>query len=235
MKTVIRITCAVLVAGTVFAFFAQRRALNEARAGRQRLEADAETAARLARENRDINRLRQENQEMEGLRVANRDLYKLRNEVHQLREQAKELAGVRAENERLRAAGDRRAPDGTPSAEARPWLAADEINFAGYGTPEATLQTLFWAAKQGDVESVKKCLTPEAQKKMAEQSPDELRGDMKRMFERFKGVRVAARNVISAEEIRLGVQINLADHETPDETAIPFKLIAGEWRMDGGM
>lgn len=230
-----RITCAVFLMASVLAFFFQRRALNEVHIERQRSRADAEAAVRLARENREIEKLRQENREIDGLRVANRDLYKLRNEVHLLRDQVKEWAGVRAENERLRVVEGRRASNGAPSAEARPWLTADQLNFAGYATPEATLQTLFWAVKQGDVESIKKCFTPETQKKMAEQPADELRGEIERMSKRFQGIRVAARKVVSGGEIHLGAQINVADRETPDEAAFPFKLIGGEWRLDGGM
>lgn len=233
MKTSVRISWAVVLVVVVFAFFFQRRALNEVFLERQRLRADSEAAVRLARENRDIERLRQENREIDGLRTANRDLYKLRNDVHLLRDQVKELAGLRAENERLRAAGARRASNATPSTEARPWLTADQLSFAGHATPEATLQTLFWAVKQGDVESIKKCFTPETQKKMAEQPADELRDEMERMSKRIQGIRVAARKVVSGGEIHLGAQINVGDRETPDEVAFPFKLVGGEWRLDG--
>jgi hypothetical protein len=145
----------------------------------------------------------------------------------------KELAAVRAENERLRGAGALRTSNGALSAEARPWLTADQLSFAGYATPEATLQTLFWAVKQGDVESTKKCFTPETQKKMTEQPADDLRGEIERMSKRFQGIRVAARKVVSGEEIHLGAQINVADRETPDEAAFTFKLIDGAWRLDG--
>jgi hypothetical protein len=44
---------------------------------------------------------------------------------------------------------------------------------------------------------------------------------------------VAARKVVSGEEIHLGAQINVADRETPDEAAFTFKLIDGAWRLDG--
>jgi hypothetical protein len=68
---------------------------------------------------------------------------------------------------------------------------------------------------------------------MAEQPTDELRGEMERLSKRFQGIRVAARKVVSGAEIHLGAQINVADRETPDEAAFPFKLIDGEWRLDG--
>jgi cell division protein FtsB len=81
------------------------------------------------------------------------ELLRLRGQVGLLRQTDKEEAQLQATNERLRAA---RAAWEKQVAEARAapnFWAKDQLAFAGYAEPEATLKTVLWAMNTGDVKS----------------------------------------------------------------------------------
>lgn len=232
MKTPLKLTIVVLAALGIGGVLLRQNALSTVRAENQRLTTATEEVRRLASENASIARIRAENQELQTLRVEIRDLHKLRNEVRQLREQAKGLPSVRTENERLRATVSRSATKSAPAVDSRPSFTLDTLTFAGYATPEATLQTMFWAARQGDLDAAMKCFSDEARKEIVGESPDDVRRGMEEMVKRFQGLRIAARRVISADEIQLGIQLSQGN-DTPEEETIPFKLVGGEWRLGG--
>lgn len=80
------------------------------------------------------------------------ELMRLRSQVHQLRQRLQELGGVRRENETLRARAAE-APTNQPAAglEFPPgYIRRKDVQFAGFGTPEAALQALLWAANNRD-------------------------------------------------------------------------------------
>ena len=81
------------------------------------------------------------------------ELLRLRGQVGLLRQNDKEEARLQATNAQLRAA---RAAWEKQVAEARAapnFWAKDQLAFAGYTEPEATLQTVLWAMNTGDVKS----------------------------------------------------------------------------------
>lgn len=233
MKAPLKLTIVVLAVLGLGGVLLRQKALSTVRAENQRLTTASEEAKRLASENATIARIRVENQELQVLRTEIRDLHKLRNEVRQLREQAKALPSVRTENERLRASVSRSATKSAPAVDSRPSFTLDTLNFAGYATPEATLQTMFWAAKQGDFDAAMKCFSDEARKEILGESPEDARRGIEEMLKQYKGFRIAARKVISADEIQLGIQLNKEGDDTPAEETLPFKLVGGEWRLGG--
>ena len=81
------------------------------------------------------------------------ELLRLRGQVGLLRQNDKEEARLQATNAQLRAA---RAAWEKQVAEARAapnFWAKDQLAFAGYAEPEATLKTVLWAMNTGDVKS----------------------------------------------------------------------------------
>jgi hypothetical protein len=81
------------------------------------------------------------------------ELLRLRGQVGRLRQTDKEEAQLEATNAQLRAA---RAAWEKQVAEARAapnFWAKDQLAFAGYAEPEATLKTVLWAMNTGDVKS----------------------------------------------------------------------------------
>jgi len=231
MKAPLKWTILALAALGLSSVLLRQKALSTVRAENQRLTTATEEVRRLASENASIARIRAENQELQTLRAETRDLHKLRNEVRQLREQAKGLPGVRAENERLRASVSRSATKSAPTPDSTPSITLNTLSFAGYGSPEATLQSFFWAMKQGNVDALMRCFTEEARKEMGEEFAEDMQRGMQDMLKRFKGLRIAARKVVSENEIQLGVQLSMEGDDAPDDQAIRFKLVGGEWRL----
>src|SRR5437879_1729117 len=155
MKPSLKIISVALLAAAGCGALLQRSALSNVRQENDKLSGESDEVRRLARENAEIERLSAENQEIEKLRLETRDLHKLRNEVHQLRERKPELERLRAENQRLHAATQQRSPS---SAAAPASLVPKEtLSDAGFGSPEATLQTFLWAVREGNLEKMRRC------------------------------------------------------------------------------
>lgn len=96
------------------------------------------------------------------------ELIRLRGEVTRLRQQVRDLAGVRAEHQRLRTRlglppePANAAPPGAsgatgtgapPPSSAR-YLRRQDAQFAGFASPEATLQSLLWAIEHRDTNTL---------------------------------------------------------------------------------
>ena len=91
------------------------------------------------------------------------ELLKLRGQVALLRGQSNELAKLREENRRLQSgqttgqeAKAARPPPNVPPEDIFP---RESWAFAGYATPEATLQTFHWASIKGDWQKLSACLS----------------------------------------------------------------------------
>lgn len=232
MRTTVKpILVLVLVAGLT-AILWQSHAISQARLGNQHRRDESLDAKRLAQENGSIERLRTENLEIAKLRAENQDLYRLRNEVHQLREQTQELPGLRTENERLRSR--RVSGTTTPLKETSPAtvISKDSLKFAGYATPEATVQTMFWSLGQGDTRSLIRCFSPQAQPKVEERITSDGIDEMKKEFEKIKNLQIAARKATSDETMLLGLRLETDGDAGPNETGMPFRLVNGEWKID---
>jgi hypothetical protein len=52
------------------------------------------------------------------------------------------------------------------------------------------------------------------------------------MMAGFKGFRVAAKKVVSTDEVRLGIQLSADQDAAPDEWVLPFKRVEGEWKVN---
>jgi len=214
-----------LLAGALGGVFVESSALSNAREENQKLLGERDEVQRLARENAGINRLRSENAEIETLRAETRDLHKLRNEVRQLRERKPEFDKLRAENDRLRAAAVTVSRASTTAAERPPWITKEALSDAGWGSPEATLHTFFWAMREGNLEKIRSCFPPE--------TPDgQLPGGGEVSMASFKGIRVVAKKVVSANEVKLGIQSFSEGEAAPQAMALRLKRVGNEWKID---
>jgi hypothetical protein len=104
------------------------------------------------------------------------ELAKLRNEVELLRHRTNDLQTMKAELRRLRAALSNarttmasNAPPDVPAGDIFP---RDSWKFAGYDTPESTIESVTWAISQGDEDSYMASLAPELQDEMQSQLAD---------------------------------------------------------------
>lgn len=173
-------------------------------------------------------------EEIETLQTANRDLPKLRNEVRKLREEKREFEKLQGENERL-AATLKAAPKTTapPLSEAEGFVLKQTWSKAGFATPEATVQTFFWAIANKDIASMAECSTGKARKSM-EQAIQQSMADGGRSFEeqfaplaKMQGFRVAEKKQIAEDKIELGIQAAAGGRVMP----MRLQLDNGEWKL----
>jgi len=192
----------------------QRRAVSNARQENQALHQAQTEAAQLASENQTLPELRGKNQQLEDLRAANQDLLKLRNEVRQLRTQNAAAEKLRQDNERL-AAAIKSAGSGKPLrfSEMDGYVPKESWSHAVFATPEAALQTLLWAVREGQIQAVAECMSPESrphfEKEFASKSEQEQKKSLQQglgQLVRTGGYRLVEREDASEDKVVLGIQ-----------------------------
>jgi len=150
------------------------------------------------------------------------ELLRLRGEVGQLRRQASEAKKLQTENRRLQTALSG-AQGNSNSENSR----EEELNiqlpraswaFAGYNTPEAALQSLLWARREGDFKSVLASLTPDfveqARKAWGDQIEEQINAELPYDRDRFSNCHISKKEVLSESEVKLYFQL--------DESAVAF-------------
>jgi len=112
------------------------------------------------------------------------------------------------------------------------------FGFAGYGTPEASVQSMFWAGSIGDFKKFLAGCTPEQverfRNKMAGKSDDEIRRETIGWANALVGYKITKKEVISADEVHLHI------HATPSavglhsgKVIVIMKKIGAEWKQAG--
>jgi hypothetical protein len=151
------------------------------------------------------------------------ELIALRAEVTRLQERRKELAAVKAENEKLH---KHLAPAGTGTEQAplpAGYVRRREARFVGAATPEAALQSFFWALEQRDTNALLQLLGPEMADDFRHQltrgGPDEF----------WKTMRIPGYRIVEAEQ-KAGDHVVLKVEILPGEPPETMNL---RWR-DGG-
>jgi len=237
MKPSLKIISVALLAAAVCGALVQRSALSNVRQENDKLSGESEEIRRLARENAEIERLRAENAEIEKLRLETRDLHKLRNEVHQLRQSKPDFEKLRAVHERLQPL---RADAKGFAAGAQP---ADRITketlsaLAGpdFTSPEATVRTYFQAIRTGNWNEFRNCFSPEIRQAMDAQGEEQFRESARQMGARFQSARIAAKRVVSADKVELGLEVVLEEDAPSSKLTVPIKRIGSEWKMDAAL
>jgi hypothetical protein len=183
---------------------------------------------RLTEQNKSVAQLREQATGADALKKENAELPKLRNEARQLRRKVEELDQLRSENQRLLAASKQ---TGIANASLPPdFIARASLADAGFGTPEATVQTIFWAATHGNIERVSQCeLTPEPN--VPDGEKEKLRESIKAELSQFPGFRVAEKKILNDDEVELKVQTTAG--------GVVQKLVlkrteSGEWKIKQG-
>jgi hypothetical protein len=95
----------------------------------------------------------------------------------------------------------------------------------GLGSPEATVQTYFYAMFQGDVKRVLQCQANQAE--MTPEQVEDQAASLRRQFANFPGFLIAEQNVISPDEDQIGVQASVGG------VIFPIHLIrnGNEWNV----
>jgi len=227
-RLLMRSLLVLLAAACVAAIVLNQSAIARLGLDKQSLLAESQEAQRLARENQDLDRLRQINQEGDALRQENKDLPKLRNEIRQLRLQLADLERLRAENRRLLA----QPKSSTANPAAQIALPADYISKTaladvGMDTPEAAVQTFYWAMFRADVNRLVKCFERQPQVDPNSQVAEGMRQDILKELKGFPGYRIAEKKEVSPNEVILGLQSTVGGQVMP----MTLIHIDNEWRI----
>jgi len=214
--------------------FGERQVLVQERVRRQKLQAKLATTMLAT----DPSATREDSTESTSAeaQAALRDLPRLRNEVRQLRDSVAELPRLRDERARLGkqlsdTASKPQIAEPTPEAG---FLMSSAWSFAGFATPEATVQSFFSAMRDSNVVSVIACLPPEFS--AGERSEERIRQTQSEFmraaegFRRVTGYRVIATDPVAEDRVTLKIQA------AANGTTIDMRLrrIDGQWKMDFG-
>jgi hypothetical protein len=156
------------------------------------------------------------------------ELLRLRNEVNQLTRRKKELAGVQPENARLRV---QLASAGTNRQDILPpgYVRRSNARKLGYFTPEATVETVLWAAQNKDLKTFLEGLVPESARSF-QASLERSGKSLEQMFstDHFPGFRIVSKEADGPEAVNLFVEI--APGMEPDPMKV--RLINGQWKLE---
>ena len=167
------------------------------------------------------------------------ELLRLRNEARQLREGAKESEKLRAEQARLKLENSRlgTAPAGGEATNAPGLVAKQDWRFAGYGSPEATLQSFTYSMASGDLDGFIAALAPEDRElfmKDNAMTKEKFALDAAQGSEKMAGYRILGRDASSTDErVVLAIEVLKADGAS-EQQPLTFIRDGQEWKMTSG-
>jgi hypothetical protein len=238
--TLLRIACSIAVVGgaiwVLMGHQLQVRLAQENGALRQELR----QTASLAAENERLSNLVFQSRSTQSLPEPQmRELLRLRGEVGVLRQQSAELDTLREENRQARAAMAKSleaqsvVPAGA-AATADYWPRGSWA-YAGYGSPEAALQSSFWAANQGDLKTFMGGITGETLEKVENDFEGKFEGEIAAMTKaevgRLKSVRVRSREAQADDTVVLTVEFEEENQVVTEK--LLMKRIGNEWKLSG--
>jgi hypothetical protein len=155
------------------------------------------------------------------------EVLRLRAEVSRLMRRKQELSGAVAENQKLKS---QVAAIGSNSQSNLPndYLRKANAQNRGYATPQATIETFFWAVQSTNMNNVLETFTPET----ASEVQQTIRDDPQRADNFFKefalpGYRILRTEPIGPDHVRLLLEIVPGIDPMP----IDAKLINGQWKL----
>ncbi len=151
-----------------------------------------------------------------------------------------QLLRLRAEVARLRQAVSASTPKGDPNilrgtdglrvSIPMDYHPAAQARFAGYATPESTLESFLWAVRSRDTNLFLQALPPGAAEKVTISLPN---GNFDELFDNLRamaGFRVRASRVVSDHEIELEIQMD--PRSESDGEKMSFKRVEDAWKFD---
>jgi hypothetical protein len=176
-------------------------------------------------------------QEIAALRELTKDLPKLRNEISQLRSDGSKLAALRAEHAWLLEA--KQTGSQIPRESPAGFVSRDNLLFAGRATPEAALQSFFWALREGNMMLVMQAMPVEdgeisqweqisASERAKAEEEFKASGEVQ-MMKQFTDFAVVGREDISNDKVILHLRSSVATNTFPHA----LKRFGNEWKITG--
>lgn len=171
------------------------------------------------------------------------ELLKLRGEAAQLHEQTNAIAAVRRENEALVASLKEKKSSAARSSEQRPKKSPEDAlpqdihpkdswGYRGYGSPEATVESMLWAASHGDKAGFMAGFPLELQEQLAKNFQDKDFGEEVKKNEIME-FRILDRQPVSDDEMIVTVYTARQENSNTksDSEDTHFKRIDGQWKI----
>ena len=160
------------------------------------------------------------------------ELNRLRNELALLRREKKQLEG-QAEMRKAQAltSATNAAPPPLASADSTASVPKESWTFAGYATPEATLLSMVWALREGDLKTLLATFVPEEQESIrkiwGDKTEDETAAEGMRDMVRVNGFRIVEKKTLGDREVMLQVHAE----GDGDPQALHLKRVGNEWKV----
>ena len=155
------------------------------------------------------------------------ELLRLRGEATRLRERVRGLSGVRVENEKLRAQLSAAAQPGGGAGLPAGYVRRRDAPFAGYASPEATLQSLLWAVEHRDTNSLFTAFDAEHSQGMRDALAREGAEEFWKETQVIPGWRIVTTDQVADDEVELKVEFVPGD--TPQ--SMRLKRVGNEWKL----
>ena len=188
-----------------------------------------------------MQKLAKRDAELQVLRVQVQDLLKLRREARLLRAGSNDMNRLSEENRLLRDAVTNGTGPTIVVAADGDFVARDNWTFAGYATPEATLQSWMWSLREGDADAFLESLAPDGQARFAGRmqqegkTQDEVIADLRRESENLSGFQILDENPTDDGSIETLVQMSSSGSEKTRHRFV-FTRTGNEWKMsDAGV
>ena len=226
-----------LAACVLFAITWQRKTLAQIHQQNETLLQAKEEAARLALENEELPKLRAASSGSQASDIST-DLLRLRNEVRQLRAQQPEVDHLRAENGRLDSEINSGITAPQKLSELEGFVAKESWSNAGFETPEAALQTFFWAIREGDLARIAECMPPKEGQYLLGLTKQGYEQEREKTVSEFQGMTQGSgfRIVNRTEEqgnLPRGAQ-TIVDRIIVEGTSVPARVTFGLQAVTGG-
>src|SRR5207248_796767 len=118
--------------------------------------------------------------------------------------QAGELNALRAENERLLAHGSDGANRAAPAVVPADFIQKSALGDVGLGSPEAAIQTVFWAMCQGNLDRLSQCELHGSGGR--NQDAEWERQNLRQRMSHFSGFRIAEKRTVPPDTVILSLQ-----------------------------
>lgn len=160
------------------------------------------------------------------------ELSRLRAQVTRLRQRQRELANDKAENNRLRALAQERQNKGfnSPAALAPGYIRRREAQFTGTGSPESTLQSLFWAIEHQDTNVLFQVLDETSATQMRQQLSAQGIDEFWKDGRNLPGYRLLESQPQPDNTVKLKIEW-LPDDPSRDATSVTATKTATGWRL----
>jgi hypothetical protein len=229
-KTFVFLLLACAAAGVAW----QRNKLSELHRLNEALLADTQEADRLSAENQELQRLRAAGDRANDPAELKRELLKVRNQVRQLRGQVPEIARLQADNERLNA--EIRSGKFTQRRlrDMEGFVAREKWANAGFTTPEATAQSVFWALREENLAQLAECVNPRLKEyflTLLQPGQESQQANAMKEWQslaKINGFRIAERHVQAEDMVTLGIQC-VADGTVMQ---MRFRRYGNEWKWE---